>query len=674
MNIVKFSVKYIACLLFCLSFISATIAYDQDSQVLLTIEDEKISVEEFLNIYQKNNVKSEPIDRESLEEYLKLFINFKLKVKEAEALGLDTVSDFLNELQGYRAQLAQTLLRDDEVTEKLIKEAYQRLQEDVRASHILIRVDRNALPQDTLEVYNRIMELRRRIIQGGESFAHIARESSEDESARDRAATSSRPAIQGNAGDLGYFTAFDMVYPFESAAYNTEVGEISMPVRTNFGYHIIKVTDRKPAMGRVQAAHILKSVPANDEQELEEQKRKEIYEVYQKIKEGKPFGEMAKKYSDDKGSGANGGLLPWFGVSRMVPEFITTISNLEINQMSEPIRTMYGYHIIKLHDREEQRSFEDMYAELKSRVSRDPRANLSQKLFIKRIKDAYAFDENKNALKEFYKVVDDSIFHGTWSVENAAHLTKELFTIGSKTYTQQDFANYLYERQNPRSKTNIKGYINNLYQQFVDDRCLAYEDSRLEEKYPEFRALMKEYRDGILLFELTDQRVWSKAVTDTAGIEKFYETIRHKYMWPERLNASIYFCEEGRTVRRARRQVNRAARRGIPNEEVLAKLNEKNPEAVKIESGFFVKGDNKIIDAIKWQEGLSNNVNKNGRTAFVYVHEILEPEPKALSEIRGLVTAAYQNHLEKLWVEELRRKYSVVVNEDAFKSILEKNQ
>ncbi|OQA02319.1 MAG: Chaperone SurA precursor [Bacteroidetes bacterium ADurb.Bin408] len=640
----------------------------QEKDVLMTIAGENITKAEFLNVYYKNNIKGEPIDKKTLDEYVELFINFKLKVKEAEALGMDTVSDFVKELAGYRKQLAQTLLTDKDVSEKLIKEAYERMQWDIRASHILIRVDNNTAPKDTLEAYNKIVKLRNRILKG-EPFEKVAIEASEDQSARDSEATDKRPAMKGNAGDLGYFTALDMVYPFENGAYNTKVGEISMPIRTAFGYHLIKVTDKKPAMGKVQVAHILKSLPKNATEEQVAAKKLEADSLYQKIKEGESFEEIAQKYSDDKGSGAKGGVLPWFGVNRMVPEFIETIAKLKINEVSEPVKTIYGYHIIKLLDRKPIDTYENLYPELKSRVTRDPRSNLSKDVFIARIKKEYNFSEDLNKLKPFYTIVDDSVFVGKWQIETAKNLKDTLFKLADKVFTQQDFATYLFNHQGHRVKENIENYVNAVYNGYVDETCVNYEDSRLEIKDIDFRNLMKEYRDGILLFELTQQKVWSKAINDTVGLENFYQTVKHNYMWGTRLNASIYICKDVKVAKKARSLAAKAMKKGYPNQYILDKININDPNSLKIESNFFSKGDSEIIDGIEWKTGISADKNIEKDVVFVVVHEVLQPEPKGLSDVKGLVTAEYQNYLEKKWIEELRAKYPVKINKDVLSTI-----
>jgi len=643
--------------------------FSQSNETLMTIAGEKVTKSEFLSVYYKNNTKGEPIEKKTLDEYLQLFINFKLKVKEAEVLGLDTVNAFIKELAGYRKQLAQTLLTDKDVSEKLIKEAYDRMQWDIRASHILIRIDNNTPPKDTLEAYNKIIKLRNRILKG-ESFEKVAVEASEDQSARDSEASDKRPAMKGNAGDLGYFTALDMVYPFENGAYNTKVGEVSMPIRTAFGYHLIKVTDKKPAMGKVQVAHILKSIAKNASEEVETQKKAEINKIYDSIIAGKTFDEMAQKYSDDKGSGTKGGVLPWFGVNRMVPEFIETVALLKNNNdVAKPIRTLYGYHIIKLLDKKGIDTYENLYSELKSRVSRDPRSNLSKEVFVTRVKKDYNFTEELNNLSPFYKIVTDSIFTGKWKVEAAKGLNDMLFKIADKTITQQDFAAYLSTHQATRTKENIENYVNSTYNSFVDESCINYEDSRLEIKDADFRNLMKEYRDGILLFELTQEKVWSKAINDTVGLKSFYETVKQNYMWPTRLNASIYICQDEKIANKAHSMAKKADKKGMPNQIILDKMNLNNPNSLKIESNFYSKGESSIIDGIEWKEGISEDKNIGKDVVFVVVHEVLKPEPKNLSDVKGLVTAEYQNYLEKNWIAELKNKYPVKVNEDVLSTI-----
>ncbi len=637
---------------------------------LLTVAGEKVSKTDFLNVYKKNNIKGEVMDRKSLEEYLDLFINFKLKVKEAEEQKLDTFTSFKTELAGYRKQLAQPYMTDKVVDEDLIKEAFDRAQWDIRASHILIKMDKDAPPEDTLATYKKIMKIRDRILKG-ESFESLAKETSEDPSARDREDPNSKSVIKGNGGDLGYFSVLDMIYPFENAAYNTKVGSVSMPVRTDYGYHLIKVVNRQPAMGKVMVAHIYVSVPKDAKPEDLAGYKTKIDEAYAKLKAGAKYEDIVNEYSDDKGSAAKGGVLPGFGVNRMVPEFIDAISKLKnIGDYSEPVQTAYGWHIIKLIERKPIKSFEDEKAQLKARIIKDSRSDKSKESVIFRIKNENNFKEFPETLKDFYTVVDSSIFEAKWDVAAADKLNKTMFVLGDQSFTQKDFAQNLASKQSKRPKINIKSFLNEKFNQYIDDMCLNYEDNKLETKYPEFKALMKEYRDGIMLFELTDKKVWSKAIQDTTGLKEFYEPNKTKYMWDQRLDASIYTCKDESVAKAARKLVKSFVKGSITEADLLKKINTDSIPVLKIEHKKFVKGDNAIIDSVKWEKGVSPNMQKYGKIVFVVVHNLLAPEPKSIKEAKGLITADYQNYLEKEWIEQLRKKYPYQVNKDVFESIL----
>lgn len=646
-------------------FVSTSMQAQDKDPVVLSVAGEDITRSEFLNVYQKNNVNGEVIDQKSLKEYMELYVNFRLKVKEAEALGLDTVQAFKDELSGYRKQLAQPYLIDEEMNQALLDEAYSRKQSDIRASHILIRVDRNALAADTLAAYKRIMAIRKRILKG-EDFGKLAEELSDDLSARDRAAEGR--TIKGNKGDLGYFTVFDMVYPFETGAYNTPEGEVSMPVRSDFGYHLIKVTDHKPALGKVQVAHILlKIAPAATAADSNAVAEKAM-DIYNRSIAGESFGELADKYSDDKSTSTKGGVLPWFGSNKMIPEFIKEISDLKnVNDITKPFISSFGWHIVKLIDRKEIGSYEDNRNELKQSLTRNDRAKKSEEALIKRIKKEYKFSENQKFRDDFYKVVTDTVFAGAWKAEQAADLDKTMFTIGRSSISQQDFAKYIAANQRKRNTEDIRQFVNGMYKTFVNQTLLAYEDSQLESKYPEFKALVKEYRDGILLFELTDQKIWSKAVKDTLGLDDFYKKNKSNYLWGKRVDATLYTLNS--TDKNLVADLRKNLSNGISDNELLEQINNDSTSLLTTDRRKFSKEDNTYVDAVEWNKGISKDIVEDGKVYIVNIHEVLSPEPKQLDEARGLITADYQNFLEQRWIKELREKYPFHVNQEVLSSI-----
>ncbi len=640
-----------------------------DDPVLLKVNDREITVSEFEYVYSKNNLNPQVMDPRSVEEYLELFINFNLKVYEAIQLGLDTHETFINELAGYRQQLAQPYLNDQEVTDHLLEEAIERLQWDVRASHILIYVEEHADPADTLKAWSKIMNIRERIL-GGESFSALAVEYSDDPSAKGQPATASRPAMRGNSGDLGYFSVLDMVYPFENAVYNTPVNEISMPVRTNFGYHIIKVADKLPAMGRATVAHIMVNVAADAPEENQQQAKSKIDEIYQKVLDGEDFGSLAERFSDDKASGRRGGELPAFTSTRMVPEFIKAIADLdEPGQISEPVRTQFGWHLIKLRNKSLP-SDDEVIVDLKNRITRDNRAKLSQNVVLQRIKNENNFNEYNQNLEIFFEKVDDSIFQGRWDKSVIDGNNELLFSFADNYFTQQNFANYLANVQSMRTPESLKNYINTMYLNFRNQSLLEYEESQLEDKYPEFRRIMKEYHDGILLFELTDQKVWSKAMQDTIGLREFFQNNIENYMWNDRFDAEIYTFNSERVAKSGRRQIRRAQRRNISHEELMNEFNSSSQLEVSSEKGLMEKKQNPLLSKISKRQGVSNVIKHGNNYAVVRVNEFLPSQPKKMNEVRGLVIADYQNYLEEKWVEELRSKYEYSVNPEAIELLL----
>ena len=620
---------------------------------LMTIAGNPVTLAEFQKVYMKNNNKEGALDMNDVREYLELYINYKLKVREAEEEKLDTSATFINELKGYRKQLAQPYLTDREVTESLIKEAYERMQKDVKASHILLNVSPDAVPKDTLVVYNRALKMRELLLKDGD-FEKMARDSSDDPSAKD------------NNGDLGYFTGMQMVYPFETAAFTTKPGQLSMPVRTKFGYHIIKVHDVRDAQGEIQVAHIMVKSPANADDSISQQAKQKIDEIYAKLQKGESFDELATQHSDDKGSSKNGGILPPFGTGRMVPEFEKAAFAIKNDlEISAPVKTSYGWHIIKRIERKPIPSFEVKKAELKTMVARDSRADVSKNSILAQIKKEYNFKETPKNKEVFINALDTSLLSGEWNSDNVKGFSKPLFTLGPNTYTQEDFAKYISTHQSKKQNTTPKQVGHQMYNQYVEETLLNYEEGQLENKYPEFKSLMQEYRDGILLFDLTDQKVWSKAVKDSVGLVEFYEKNKSNYMWDRRCDAIIYTCSDASISSKARKMLNKKK----TMVEVLTTLNKDSQLNVNTKDGKFSKGENEIIDAIEWKKGLSADIKQNNSVIFVDVINILEPMPKTLEEAKGIITADYQNHLEREWIKELRAKYPVTVNQDVLNSM-----
>lgn len=687
------------------SCIAAGMLAQSTEPVIMTINNKPVYKSEFENVYKKNSGKEVNKEQKSVKDYVDLFSTFKMKVFEAEAMGLDTVASFKNELAGYRRQLAAPYLTDKNVNDALLHEAYDRMKTEVHASHILVRCDESALPKDTLEAYTRIMIIRDAITGKNtgskigeyeailkksigfsktstrqdslsyknklESMKGIAGKlgSSSDKFAAAAKATSEDPSAADNSGDLGYFTALQMVYPFETAAYKTNPGEISMPVRTRFGYHLIKVIDVRPNQGEILTAHIMMKLGKDMSEKDKMNQKNKIDEIYGKLKAGEKFEDLARQFSDDKPSAEKGGQLNWFGSSRMPVEFEKAAFALKNNgDYSEPFTTAYGWHIVKRLDKRSLPSFDEMKADLKARVSRDSRSGQGRVALIDSVKKQSAFKENIKNRHEMLKVLDTTLFDAKWEAKKAQKLgNKELFELGGKKYTQDDLAKYIETHQTNRGKVDYNTFLQQSYKNYVDETAIAYRDANLENKFPDFRNLLKEYRDGILLFDLTDQKVWSKAVKDTTGLKNFYEQNKNNYLWEERADVTIYKCADEKVAKTVRAMLGKKK----TEKQITDAVNKTSQLNLNVDNITFLKGENKDVDA-NWKEGISGDIKdhpKDPKITILVVNKLIPKTPKTIAEAKGMITADYQNHLEKEWLAYLKNKYTVKVNEDVLNTV-----
>lgn len=625
-------------------------------RTILEIDDEKISAEEFLHIYKKNNTSNNAMTYEAMNEYMNLFVNFKLKVHEAKKLGLDTLASFKQELAGYRSQLAQPYLTDKKVEEELYLEAYERMKYDIEVSHILIKVNQNSSPEDTLKAYKKIYEIYNKL-KKGEDFVKLAREYSEDES------------VAMNDGNLGFRTVFSLVYDFENYMYNTPVGSFSEPFRTRYGYHILKVTNKRPAKGKYKVAHIMRLVPKGSGTKLDEDARAIMDTVYQKIKQGEDFEKLAFQYSEDRRTAEQGGVIGWVTVGgRMIKEFEDAVFSLEKPGDIYPLlKTTYGYHLIKLLEIEPIKPFEEVKNEIKSKISSSDRTSKSRDAILKQLKAEYNYKTYPQNLKEVYDVVTDSIFSGSWKLpEDLEIYNKILVSFLDKNYTQADFLRYLEKFNRKQTPINLKIFIDNSLSNFGEKMLLNYEESILENKYPSFKYLVNEYHDGILLFDLTDKMVWSKAITDTVGLQNFYEANKDKYMWGTRIELKEYKCADLKTAKVLYKALNKK----FDNLSIIDKLNKKNPETVVLaKSELKEKNESSVKDLQLSDTPGSKYVFLDETNFIVRTIIIRSPEHKSLNEARGIITADYQNYLEQEWIKELKNKYTVTVNYDVLKSL-----
>jgi peptidyl-prolyl cis-trans isomerase SurA len=639
-----------------LSFISRA---QKNDDVLFTIGGAPVTVGEFRYIYEKNNANDKGLyNDKSVREYLNLYTNFKLKVREAHDEGLDTLPKFLAEYNKYRGQLAQPYLTDRQVTDKLLDEAYERMKWELRASHILITVAPDASPKDTMEAYKQAMHIRDTILKGAD-FEKVARKYSKD------------PSVANNGGDLGYFTVFQMIYPFESAAYELgDTGKISMPVRTQFGYHIIKITAKRPYRGEIQVRHILISSMATDPAEKQAIAKSKIDSIYNLLKKGASFSDLAKQYSDHVQSKNSGGELPRFSsFTQPFPEAFKdqAFALKHDGDFSMPFRSEIGWHVIQRENLKGLQSRKDLEEFLKQKVSRDSRSDKSREAALNHFKKDLQFKEKGNAVSKFYSLADTSLLHGHWKMNSKVSADRQMFKFDDKVYTQKDFANYLLKVQAPDRFSDLKFAIRQYLTTFENQEVYNYVDINLEKTHPDFKNVSNEYKEGILLFDITDKKVWGKAMSDTVGLKKFFEENRDKYRFKERAQAAIFDLRDAKDVPTFKKELMNKSSDALANEYI-----KRDPLSLNYKEGTFERGENKILDTVKWVTGIQDAGIINGRYYIVKINKIIPPERKQLSEVKGTVIADYQDYLEKQWIASLKQKYPVVVNEAVVSSLIKK--
>lgn len=633
------------------------IAFAQQTkkEVLFSIDDKPYYTDEFSRVYNKNIDLVKDESQKDLDKYLELFIGYKLKINKANKLGLQYNSKYISELNSYRTQLSKNYTSDTKVTKALIDEGYARLLKEVRASHILITVDENAAPADTLKAYNQAVDIRKKII-AGENFETAAQKYSQDPSAKE------------NKGDLGYFTAFRMVYPFESAAYKTKVGEVSMPVRTKFGYHLVKVKDIRDNKGEVTVAHImiLKPTVTTDSPSEVDKPKKTIEEIYAKLKQGENFEALANQFSEDKNSAPRGGVLPRFAAGQLSSEEFENISfGLEnVGDYSKPFESQFGWHIVKLIEKHPIKSQSEMERELDTKIRKDDRSRLITNSLTEKLRKKYKVTTDAKTLAKVKSVVNDAFYQEKWTLPtDLKDFNIELLKIENKSIRAVPFLRELESQQ--KSKYQIKPIgklIDNLYSKFVDSQLNLYYNENLENEFPDFANVVEEYRDGLLLFDLMEKEIWNKAKQDSLGLKNYYDANKTKYQWKKRGDVLIASSTKEDVVKQARKMI----KSGLTAEAIKEKFNKNGIVDIMIKQEFFEEGSENFPKGLELKEGLSD-VYKDKEHYFVNnVLKVLPAGNKTLDEARGRVINDYQQYLEDNWVSELKKEFKVSVNQDVF--------
>ncbi len=618
-------------------------------EIVVKIGNLQVTKEEFTANYQKNNTNIlDEKDKKTPAEYLELYINFKLKVLEAQKLGYDTVKSFIEELNGYRQELARPYLTDVSFNEEMVQTAYHRTQYERKASHILIRVTPEANPADTLAAWNKISDLRKQITDGAD-FDEIASRFSED------------PSAAENKGLLGYFSAFQMVYPFEDITYRTPVGEVSQIIRTRFGYHLIKVHDERLTPGEIKVAHIMKLFPQQASEETIASLKQVADSIRMKAISGADFAELAKTWSDDKHSAEQGGVMNWFTLTNMVPSFAEAAFALKNDgDISPVIRTPYGWHIIKRLELRTTPSFEKLRPDLEAKIKQNPAiSKYSDEAFDRKLRAEYQLVIDQTNLASLIASVADTM--GSKSVNPIkdnplVRFADQSFTTGSfKTFLQ----NQNFSPTTGHSETEVK----TLLDKFIHQKLLEYENTQLEKKHPEFARVYREYHDGILLFNISKDKIWDVASTDSVRLQNYYGQTTKKYYWNDRFKGWIIEAKNAEIRSRVETLLDKNE---VGKQELTDDFNTKSENNIQITDVAVEKGENPVVDYFIWSGPKPAGFNET--TTFVH-GKISHNELKELKDAWGLYSSDLQEQIEKEWIDSLRSSYPIVVNKKVLKKI-----
>jgi peptidyl-prolyl cis-trans isomerase SurA len=629
-----------------------------EEEYLFSIDGKKVHGEEFLYVLSKNTVPSEnstPLTPAEFEENFQLFINYKLKVTEAEALGYHKSEEYIQEFSSFREDLRKPFILENEVQEGELQKAYTRLKEVVKASHILLSFPPNANLEDSLTVLRMAQKIQFEAKQGVD-FNELAVEYSED------------PSVENNRGNLGYFTAMQMVYPFEAAAYNLQVGEISDPVLTDFGYHIIKLEDRRPNPGEVRVSHLLVRINPEDPQSEDRAKRK-IADIYEQLlKENNSWEEIVNAFTEDAGTRESGGLLPWFGVGSIVPEFEQAAFNLEeIGEISNPVKTVFGYHIIRLEGVKPIAPYEDLEQTLKSRILRDSRSTLIRSQVTAMQMAKYDAQENNSIyplLSESFEQVSNEFptnLKEKW--QEAGIWNDWVIRVGSDTLRVLDFHKFLLQTTTAvkaKRYTNFQAWVDG----FMEAQLKEAEERDLIINNKEYRLLVQEFREGILLFNLMNDLVWQKAIVDSLGQRTYFQEHIERYKWKERIPSLIIkITQPNETeIGKLRDYLQDKAYDKTIEKTLQESFLERNPLLFTLENRIVEIVDNPIVQDLDFSESFHEKT-LDGVRYFILTGDKLPERSKDFEETRGKVIQDYQNYLDETLVRQLKEKYIVKINE-----------
>lgn len=624
------------------------------SQTIFTYGSKPVSKGEFLKAYNKNNAAEKPTDR-SYREYLDLYTRFKIKVQAAYDLKLDTLPEQLAELTGFRSQVVDNYMNDDGSVNQLVAEAAARARKDIHVAHIFLPLSQTALPAEAASTEVKLRAILARV-QKGDDFSQLALELSSD------------PAVTVNKGDIGYITAFVLPYDMETAVYNTAPGKVSAPVRSPIGYHLFKNLGTRPAIGKVSVAQILIGFTQDGTEEQKAADRKLADSVYRALKKGADWKEMVSKFSSDNSTYQAGGEIMEFGVGRYSPAFEQAAFALKQDgELSEPFETEYGIHIIKRLRRNPvpaDASDKTYLDALRQQVLQSDRMAFAKTIFYNRIKKDIQYKKAAYPVQSVLAIADSLLQHKSNPALKPVSDKTTLFTFGTKAYRVSDWTQYLHSMMRLENMRHLPAQ--QLFDNFLERSAFDYYRDNLEKYNPEFAYQLHEFKEGNLLFEVMQRKIWGVANEDSAALKRYYDANKSRYWWEASADAVIFTAanEAAATALRSKLEADPAQ---------WKTLADNSAGAVQADSGRFELGQIPVFERTNFTDGLITAPIKNendNTVSFAYIIKVYrDRHPRSFNDARGFVVNDYQTQLENAWIKDLQKKYPVKVNNEVVKSL-----
>jgi peptidyl-prolyl cis-trans isomerase SurA len=639
--------KQVLVVFFILSSFNIHSQIQNSDSLVFSIDDDPVFTSEILRQYKKNSSSNLQNETINLDEYVELYLRYKLKVQAAKDMGLDTLSSFQEEYERYRRQLADKYISNGKVTQDMVEDIYHRMKTEVNASHILLSLKPEATPADTLETYNTAIDLLKKI-KKGESFEELAMKYSKD------------PSVRQNKGNLGWFKAYKMVYPFENAAYNLEKNEVSQPVRTKFGYHLIKKNDERPSKGKIKVAHIMKRLLPNDSTQSVE---KEIYKIYDKLKTGEDFSDIAKQFSDHQATAAQGGELSPFGIGDMNSTTFEEIAfNIdEVNSISEPFKTKFGWHIIKYNGNIPVQPLAEIESEIIKKIKTSDRSKRLISNIKKDLMQQYEVNINYEILSSLEDRIDDSIIKYKWIYnETESDKSEWVLQIDEHYYSLNEFLEYIQKQQRSLSDETISGKLNEAIDKFAYAKLIKVHNENLENVSPEFASEIKTYFEGLLLFEVMEKKIWKPVQNDSVSLKKYYDLNRDKFISPTSLDGFIVSGSDKATIKEIKEAIGQdslaSVKKQFPNS-IFRTLEKTDKKSSFLPYELMLELENPKI------------YKHNGQFICVYITKVYPSMVMEFSNIKGKVIDQLQKDKEEEWIAELKSEYNINVNYDLIQKI-----